>query len=201
MLEISPGVWHWTALHPGIGAEVSSYFLAEERVLIDPTIPAEGLGWFAESRPEHALLTSRHHDRQAWQFRVEFGCRIHCGADAVEELQGRGPVEVFAFGDGLPGGITAMEVGAIFPEETALHIPRHRALACGDGVIRVGGRTGLRFVPDQYMEDPAETKPALRRAYRELLDLDFDTLLLAHGDPMIDDGKAALADFVAGSTP
>jgi glyoxylase-like metal-dependent hydrolase (beta-lactamase superfamily II) len=201
MLEISPGVWHWTALHPGIGAEVSSYFLSEERVLIDPLIPAEGLSWFAEARPEHALLTSRHHDRQAWQFRAEFGCRIHCGADARAELRGRGPVEVFAFGDRLPGDVTAMEVGAIFPEETAFHIPRHRALACGDGVIRAGARPGLRFVPDQYMEDPAETKTALRRAYRALLELDFDTLLLAHGDPMIDAGKAALAGFVAGSTP
>lgn len=185
-------------MHPGIGTEVSSYFLAEERVLIDPMVPAEGLSWFAQSRPEHALLTSRHHDRQAWQFRAEFGCRIHCGADAVQELQGRGSVDVFSFGDRLPGEITAMEVGAIFPDETALHIPRHRALACGDGVIRVGARPGLRFVPDQFMEHPTETKPALRRAYRALLELDFDTLLLAHGDPLIDAGKAALADFIAG---
>jgi hypothetical protein len=198
VLEICPGVWHWTALHPGIGSEVSSYFLAEERVLIDPMVPAEGLRWFAESCPEHAVLTSRHHDRQAWQFRAEFGCQVHCGADAVGELQGRGPVEVFAFGDRLPGDITAMEVGAIFPEETALHIPRHRALACGDGVIRVGGRPGLRFVPDQYMEDPAETKAGLRRAYEDLLELEFEVLLLAHGDPVVEGGKAALADFVAG---
>jgi hypothetical protein len=197
MFEISPGLWHWTALHPGIGAEVSSYFLADERVLIDPMVPAEGLGWFAESPPEHVLLTSRHHDRQAWKFGEEFGCRIYCGAGALQELQSRGAVEGFAFGDRLPGAITAMEVGAIFPEETALHIPRHRAIACGDGVIRVGGRPGLRCVPDRYMEHPVETKAALRRAYGSLLELDFSTLLLAHGDPLMEGGKAALADFVA----
>lgn len=194
--ELSPGLWHWTALHPGIGVEVSSYFLSEERVLIDPMIPAEGLSWFNDLPPEHILLTSRHHDREAWQFREVFGCRIRCGLDAVDELRGRGPVEGFAFGADLPGGITAFEVGAIFPDETALHIPRHRALACGDGAIRHPGRAGLSFVPEQYMDAPAETKPRLRKAYRALLDLDFDVLLLAHGDPIVGQARQALETFV-----
>jgi hypothetical protein len=201
MREISPGLWHWTALHPGIGAEVSSYLLKDERILIDPMVPAEGLSWFAESVPEHAFLTSRHHDRQAWLFREEFGCRIHCGVDAVPELERRGPVEGFAFGERLPGDITALEIGAIFPEETALHIPRHQAISCGDGVIRVRGRPGLRCVPDQYMEDPVETKAGLRRAYASLLELDFELLLLAHGDPVTEGARTALAGFVAESSP
>jgi hypothetical protein len=43
--EIAPGHWHWKALRESIGSEVSSYYLRGERVLIDPMIPPEGLGW------------------------------------------------------------------------------------------------------------------------------------------------------------
>ena len=46
MLEVAPGLWHWTARRESIGAAVSSYYLESERVLIDPMIPPEGLEWF-----------------------------------------------------------------------------------------------------------------------------------------------------------
>jgi hypothetical protein len=61
--EIAPGLWHWKALRESIGSDVSSCYLAAERVLIDPMIPPEGLVWFEEHGwPEHLLLTNRHHD-------------------------------------------------------------------------------------------------------------------------------------------
>ena len=94
-----------------------------------------------------------------------------------------------------PAGVIAYEVDAICPDETALYIPAHRALACADGVVRWPGRDGLSFVPDEYMDDPEETKAALRDAYRSLLGLDFDLLLLAHGDPVVTSGKEALRTF------
>ena len=47
------------------------------------------------------------------------------------------------------------------------------------------------------MDDPEETKAGLRKAYRRLLDLDFDHLLLAHGDPVVTSGKEALRAFAA----
>ena len=69
MEEIAPGIWHWTALHPRIKIRVSSYYLAAERVLIDPIAPDEGLDWFAEhGPPEHVLLTNRHHYRSSAEF-------------------------------------------------------------------------------------------------------------------------------------
>jgi hypothetical protein len=194
--ELSPGLWHWKVLHRAIGADVSSYFLRDERVLIDPMIPGEGLGWFTEFPPEHVLLTSRHHDRQAWRFREAFDCRIHCGLEAVDELQERGPINGFAFGADLPGGITALEISAIFPGETAFHIPRHRALAFGDGAIRHPSQDTLTFIPDRYMDNPTQTKPRLRQAYGALLTLNFDVLLLAHGDPVLEDARQALETFV-----
>lgn len=194
MSEIAPGIWHWTARHPHIGVDVSSYHLEAERVTIDPMLPPEGLEWFEErSAPEHILLTNRHHDRQAWEIREAFGSTIHCVRNGLYELEGRGPVEPFDFGDELPGGAVVHEVDAICPDETALHIPAHRALACADGVVHYGGDLG--FVPDRFMDEPEETKRRLREAYGRLLELDFDVLLLAHGTPVVGGGKDALAVF------
>jgi hypothetical protein len=197
MVEIAPGLWHWTARRESIGADVSSYYLESERVLIDPMIPPDGVEWFtARGTPEHAVLTNRHHDRDAWRLRTAFGSTVHCIRNGLHELEGRGPVEPFEFGDELPGGIVAHEVDAICPDETALHIPRHRALACADGVVRSRTAGELQFVPDYLMDEPEETKARLRVAYRRLLDLDFDLLLLAHGEPVAGGGREALREFV-----
>jgi hypothetical protein len=196
--EIAPGLWHWTARHEHIESEVSSYYLQRERVLIDPMIPAPGLEWFEEhGTPEHILLTNRHHDRHAWRLREAFGATVHCVREGLHELEGRGPVEPFSFGDELPGGIVVHEVDAICPDETALHLPAYRALACADGVVRWRGDDELAFVPDQLMDDPEGTKAGLRDAYRNLLDLDFEHLLLAHGNPIVGGGKEALRAFLA----
>jgi hypothetical protein len=45
------------------------------------------------------------------------------------------------------------------------------------------------------MHDPERTKAALRDAYRRVAELDFDALLLAHGDPIVRGGREALRDF------
>jgi glyoxylase-like metal-dependent hydrolase (beta-lactamase superfamily II) len=195
MQEISPGLWHWTAQHDHIEVQVSSYYLASERVLLDPMVPAEGLGWFEErDAPQHILLTNRHHDRHSWRFREVFGCTIHCIRNGLHELKGRGPVEPFDFGDTLPGNAVVYEIDAICPDDTALHLVDHNALACADGVVHYGDELG--FVPEQYMDDPEQTKPRLRQAYRGVLDLSFDTLLLAHGTPIVGGAKDALRRFV-----
>lgn len=195
--EIAPGVWHWTARHEHIGVDVSSYHLASERVVLDPMVPPERLEWFEEHGvPENVLLTNRHHDRHAWRLHERFGSTVHCVRNGLHELEGRGPVEPFDFGDELPGGAVVYEVDAICADETALHFPAHGALACADGVMHYGGALG--FVPEQYMDNPAETKRALRSAYARLLDLDFDTLLLAHGAPIVGGAKDALRSFTEG---
>ena len=46
------------------------------------------------------------------------------------------------------------------------------------------------------MDDPEETKEQLRASYRRLLGLEFDLLLLAHGDPIVGGAHDALAAFV-----
>ena len=196
MKEIAPGLWHWTARHPLIRSRVSSYYLLAERVLLDPLLPSGGTKWFERRKaiPEHVLLTNRHHDRDSWKLHDAFGCEVHCIENGAYELQGRGPVTPFRFGDELPGGVTVHEVGSISPDESALHIPAHRALACADGVVRMSG-TELEFVPDYLMDEPDHTKAGLLHAYRGLLELEFEHLLLAHGKPVVGEGKRALEEF------
>jgi hypothetical protein len=186
--EIAPGLWHWTALRESIGHRVSSYYLADERVAVDPMLPPERPEWF---RPEHAILTCRHHDREVWQL----GCTVWVMARGAHELEGRGEFRTYEWGDELPGGVVTHEVGALAPDETALHIPAHRALAFGDAVIRWEADDPLDFVPDRFMDDPERAKAGLRAAFERLLELDFDLLLLGHGNPVVGGAKEQLRAF------
>ncbi|MEE9125655.1 MAG: hypothetical protein V3U11_00800, partial [Planctomycetota bacterium] len=136
-----------------------------------------------------------HHYRDSGKFAERFGCTVWCVESGLCEFTHGEKVEPFRFGDDLPGGIHAIEIGAICPDETALLFPGKKMVALADGVVREADGP-LSFVPDQFMDEPENTKVALKQSYRHLLDRDFDHLLLAHGDPWIEGGKAALRAFV-----
>jgi hypothetical protein len=195
--EISPGIWHWAAPHPRIGILVHSYYLPAERTLIDPIAAPEGLDWFAENGPpEQILLTNRHHHRSSGEFVERFGASVRCVREGLHEFDAE-PVQAFDFGDELPGGIVVHQVGAICPDETAFHLPAYRALAVADGAVRWEEGGPLAFVPEFLMDDPEQTKTGLREAYRRLAELDFDHLLLAHGEPFVGNGREILRAFAA----
>jgi hypothetical protein len=199
MEEIRPGLWHWTAVHPKIRIDVSSYYLADGGTLIDPLVPAEGVEWFSKlGRPRRIVLTNRHHYRQSGVLQKEFGCRVFCHEAGLHEFEGGPVVEGFRFGDRPAPGMTALEVGSICPEETALHIDLGEGLlSFADGLINHGR---LGFVSDGLLgDDPEGVKRGLRDAFRALLDRDFDSLLFAHGDPLLGGGKQALREFVDSS--
>jgi hypothetical protein len=196
--EVAAGIWHWSAAHPRIRIVVHSYYLPAERVVLDPIAPEDGLGFFAEhGPPTDVLLTNRHHYRASGDFVERFGATVRCSRPGVHEFADGRAVEPFDFGDELPGGIVAYEVGAICPDETAFHIPSRDALAVADGAVRWEPGGSLAFVPDQFMDEPEETKHALRESYRRLAALEFRHLLLAHGEPFVGDGREALAEFAS----
>jgi glyoxylase-like metal-dependent hydrolase (beta-lactamase superfamily II) len=199
MDEIAPGALHWTAFHERIRSDVSSYYLPAAGTLIDPMVPPDGIeAVAAHGRPERIVLTNRHHLRHSEQFVDAFGCTTLCHEAGLHEFRDGPAVEGFRFGDELAPGIEALEVDAICPEETALHIAAGEGmLAFADGIVRWGDGP-LTFVPDGLLgEDPERVKTGLRRAYRRLLDRDFDTLLFAHGPPVARDGRAVLERFLA----
>jgi hypothetical protein len=193
MREILPGVLHWTAEHPTIHMQVSSYFLVDEGVLLDPLPPSEGVEAVAEhGTPSAIVLTNRHHRRGSAEFREAFGCSVHASRPGAHEFSDDDHVELFDFGDELPGGLVAYEVGAICPDETAVWVPRVQALAIADGIADFG--EGPSFVPDSLIgDDPEPVKDGLRAAYARLADeLTPDTLLLAHGDPIVGGAVAVM---------
>ena len=194
--ELVPGVVHWQAKHPNLGIDVSSYLLTESRVAIDPIMPPDGIDWFEDHdlRPSAIVLTNRHHLRNSKELAARYGAPILASRPGMHEFAPEDGVQPFDFGDELEGGIIAHEVGGICPDETALEIPGVKALAVADGVIDYDT---LRFVPDQYMDDPPETKRRLVEAYDRLSrDVDFEHLLVAHGDPVVLNGRGELRDFV-----
>jgi hypothetical protein len=198
---ILPGVYHWTAIHPKIRLPVDSYYIEFARVVVDPMVPREGLEWFeGRGKPSQVVLTNRHHLRHGERYAKAFGCPIRCSETGLHEFE-RGPqVEGFAFGEELASGITAHQLGAICPDDTALHIQTSDggALAFADGLTRPRG-SGLTFVPGFLMgDDPSAVRVGLRESLRGLLELDFDHLLFAHGEPLIGGGKAAMREFVSG---
>jgi hypothetical protein len=197
--EIAPGLFHWTARHPGIGTDVSSYWLPEEQVLIDPLAPAEGIDWFESdggAAPRTVLLTNRHHWRSCGELIERYGVTVRASRPGMHEFGPDRPVEPFDFGDEVVPGITAHEVGGICPDESALHAQARSALAVADGVVRWRQDGELAFMPDNLMDDPEHDKAAMLAAYTRLLDLEFEHLLLAHGTPEVGNGREALREFV-----
>ena len=98
----------------------------------------------------------------------------------------------------LPGGVTAHAIGKPRRYEMPLHVPSHDALVFGDAVAETEGRLVM------WSSDKVDAK--VDRFYRErfaptlepLLELDFDRVLVTHGQPVMKDGKKALADGLEG---
>jgi len=208
--EILPGLLHWTAAHPKIHVEVSSYWIADARVLLDPLLPSGGVDQLRKlGPPEHVILTNRHHWRHTSEIVAAFDCPVWCNELGLHEIEGepgRDHVRPFRAGERLPGGIESHEVGVLCPDETALRFDLAAGGAClavADGVVRIGeaarGDGPLAFVPDVLIADDPEqvesVKRGLRDVYRRLCELDWDTLLLAHGLPLVGDGREKLRAF------
>src|SRR3954453_22698244 len=137
MNEVLPGVLHWTAHHEGIGARVHSHFAVEAAALIDPRVPDGGVEEIARyGRPDRILLSNRHHLRHSERFAAEFGCPIRCHEAGMHEF-GDGPnVQPFRFRDEVAPATTALEMGALTPEDTGFRRSSGPgALLFADGLI------------------------------------------------------------------
>ena len=173
MREVLPGTFHWTTLHPRIHIPVSSYWLDEAGVLIDPLVPTEeGLEWFAGRRvhPTAVLLSNRHHYRESARFVEAFGCTVHCNRAGMHEFTHGETIEGFDPETCSPA-VRASRGGRPLSGRLCALPPDKRAVAFADGLVRGSPlRTDgpLGFVPDVLMDDPPATsahRSPLSRAY------------------------------------
>jgi hypothetical protein len=204
MRELVPGIWHWTSFYDAIGMDVHSHWIEPAGIVLDPMVPDDvGLEWWDDRdvKPQQIVLTIGLHWRHSEQFAERFGIPIRVPRPSLDRYEGSdraSKVEPFEWREEIAPGVTTVEIGAIAPDESALYIDHaDGVVAIADGVIRASGGGSLMFVPDGLMgDDPETVKAGLRDSYRGLLERDWDTMLMAHGDPIAGGAHKALKDFL-----
>jgi hypothetical protein len=192
MREIAPGIRHWTAKHPNIGMDVSSYWLPDLGVLLDPLAVPDEVDAVRE-----IVLSNRHHRRDTFEAAERFDAPVRVPRVGLHEFGEDDPVEPYDFEEPFAGGaITAYQVTEYWPDDCALHISPVSALAIADTVINYDG---LRFVPDNLMgDDPEAERSDMKQTLGRLAEeLEFEHLLLAHGPPVPDEGRQRLREFAS----
>jgi hypothetical protein len=197
--ELRPGLWRWTGEHPEWehaehwGPEVSSVYaeLEDTIVVVDPLVPAddEERFWEALDRdversglPLHVLLTVHWHERSV----ATVLDRYHATLWRPEE------------NGELPKGVRAETVRGSDWVEALFFLEPHRALVAGDLLIERGGRLELPidwFPKDEREWAEDELKPDLRR---RLAALPIELVLVSHGQPVLENGAAALERALGG---
>ncbi len=204
--ELAPGLWRWTARHPewhpgAFGAEVASFALraGDELLLVDPLLTDDDgpvlqvLDGLAADATVHVLVTIGYHVRSAEALHGRYGAGIWGPPACARRLRDGSLLTVLAPGDEGPAGARAFAIGRPVRGERPLWLPSHRAVAFGDALV--GTPEGeLRL----WEQDPVDDRR--RRWYRErfaptlapLLELPVQRVLVTHGDPVLEDGAAAL---------
>lgn len=206
--KLVKGLWRWTERHPEwhpgeFGSEVACFAVqaGDDTLLIDPLLPedpAPVLDLVDEILGKRltVLITIPYHVRSAeeiWRrYRKQADTAIRGHAGAAKRLDDSSGFREIDPAEELPGAVTAHRIGKPLRHEMPLLLPSHRALVFGDAVVEVGGR--LRVWSDRKVDDKVE------RFYRErfnptlepLLELDFERVLVTHGQPVMKDGQKAL---------
>jgi hypothetical protein len=194
MQELLPGLFHWHAIHPNHGSQVSCHHVEGSATTFDALLPDEGIEWFDDHRPQRIVLSTRHHLRAAEQIADRYECPILAHRGGLHEFTDGPDVDGFDFGDRLATDVTAVEMDAISPDDTVMHIEvAEGVLLFADSIVN---QDGIGFVSDGLIgDDPEAVKAKIRERATAMLDLEFDHLLFAHGDPVIGGGKEALRAF------
>jgi hypothetical protein len=195
-VEIVPGLLRWSAPHPdwtpaaapGSSADweqmVGSVLYETPAVvtLIDPLLPRQGreqfLAWLDRrigARPVSILTTIRWHRRDREELAERYAPQTGRAWNAVPPTVQPRPLQ----GAG----------------ETMFWLPAVATLVAGDRLI--GAEDGLSVCPQSWLEDVHVNRPALAHLLSGLLELPIERVLVSHGEPVLHDGRAALARAIA----
>ena len=196
MREILNDIVTWPWFSEAHGYNFNGHLIrrAEGNICIDPVEPGEeGLDDIARFGVARILLTNRNHSRAANEVRERTGARTVIHPDDASHARDQGALldDALAVGQ-IIGPLVVVAAAGKSSGEVALHWPERRLLIVGDAVIgNPPGHCGL--LRERVMDDPQR----LRQSVRRLLDLDFDTLLVGDGEPILEDAKARLEALVA----
>jgi hypothetical protein len=187
--DVAPGLWIWRRDHPdwspghGWDRLVTSTCVESggEVALLDPLAPPEDARAVWErldARPPTLVVVLKpDHVRSVDLFVRRYGARAF-GPDTFfrddipeTELEWIGP------GSELPGGFRALHDGRL-RNETPLWCPEQRSIVFADALTAPDGE--LRVWSTPWYDEI--TLPALRR----LLELPFEHVVVAHGEPVHD---------------
>jgi hypothetical protein len=185
--DVAPGLWLWREPHPAWREglewepEVASFVVESrgETILLDPLAPRPPAPevWLRLERtpPTVAIVLKPDHVRDIDLFVRWFGVRafgpdLFFGGDAP-----KADLELVLWGTELPGGLRAVYDGRR-ENETPLYLPDQRTLVFADGMTAPGGV--LRIWSTPWFEE--RTLPA----FRTLLELPFERVLVSHGEPV-----------------
>jgi len=204
VVRVGEGLWRWSTYYGEWGETVGCLYVEAEDavVLVDPLVPEEPGDeerfWGALDRdvrrsgaPVHVLVTVFWHTRSAARMVERYGARVHAVTGARAAIARRAGVvhDAYRSGSTRPGGIVALPTAR--RSEVVFWLPVHRALVTGDVILGADGG-GLRLCPESWL--PAGIDHArLRDSLRPLLELPVDRVLVSHGEPVLSDGRAALA--------
>jgi hypothetical protein len=193
--DVAPGLWLWRQPHPdwrdGFDwePEVASFAVSSggAAVLIDPLAPPPSARAVWERiealHPDTVVVLKPDHVRDTDLFVRWYGARAYGPYLFWRGDVPRSELVPVRPGDELPGGLLALHDGR-GQMETPLYLPAQRALVFADALTAPGGV--LRVWGTPWHEQ--RTLPGLRA----LLELPFELVLVAHGEP-----AHARSDFIA----
>jgi len=197
--ELRPGLWRWTAAHPEWehaehwGPEVGSVYaeLPDALVMVDPLVPQDEEDRFWEAldrdvervgKPVHVLLTVHWHERSVAAVLDRYKATLWRPEEKGE----------------LPAGVHAEVVKGSDWVEALFFLEPHRALIAGDLLIgKAGGGIELPvgwFPKGEQDWAEQELKPELRK---RLAELPVELVVVSHGEPVLEEGAAALERALA----
>jgi glyoxylase-like metal-dependent hydrolase (beta-lactamase superfamily II) len=195
MREILNGIYTWPWFSEPHGYNFNGHLILHPggNVCIDPVEPnQEDLEELARFGVSRILLTNRNHSRAANKVRARTGARtaIHPADAPHARKEGAELDDELSLGDQI-GPFVVVPVPGKSPGEVAFHWPGRRILIVGDAVV--GDPPGrCKLLPEKVIDDLLR----LRESVRALLALDFDTLLVGDGEPILQSANDRLRALV-----
>ena len=194
--EIVPGILTWPWFSARHGYDFNGWLVRhpEGNLCIDPVeMPDDVLEEISAGGVARVLLTNRNHFRASMRVKERTGARIaiHPADAGFARQRGTAVDDELRPGDRV-GPFAVVDAHGKSPGEIALHWPERRILLVGDACVgKPPGECAL--LPDGVIDD----KSALIESLRGLARLEFDSLLVGDGAPVLEGGRAALQRLVA----